>query len=165
MHPASLPVPELLKQTTERRLRRGGPGGQHRNKVETAVALRHDPTGVSAEAAERRSQQQNREMAIFRLRVNLALEVRLPPTDSVPSHIWKSRCQGGKVSVNAEHYDLPTLLAEVLDALVALDYELQATAARMGVSTSQLTKFLKLEPRALAMINGVRQQRGQRTLR
>ena len=55
MHPARLPIDELLADCEERRLRRGGPGGQHRNKVETAVELTHRPTSVAAEANERRS--------------------------------------------------------------------------------------------------------------
>jgi protein subunit release factor B len=72
-HPAATRPEQLLAECEARRLRRSGPGGQHRNKVETAVSLRHLPTGVCAEANERRSQAQNRSTALFRLRVNLAL--------------------------------------------------------------------------------------------
>ena len=36
MHPAELPIPELLRQCEVVHTRRSGPGGQHRNKVETA---------------------------------------------------------------------------------------------------------------------------------
>ncbi|HYW80276.1 MAG TPA: peptide chain release factor-like protein, partial [Thermoguttaceae bacterium] len=76
VHPAALPADALFEQCDMRRLRRSGPGGQHRNKVETAVVLTHRPTGISAEANERRSQAQNRNVAIARLRMNLALGIR-----------------------------------------------------------------------------------------
>ena len=90
VHPAALPPEKILAQCEARRLRRSGPGGQHRNKVETAVALLHKPSGVKAEASERRSQAENRAVALFRLRVNLALEVRRPvETGIAPSSLWQ----------------------------------------------------------------------------
>ena len=46
--------------------------------METAVILTHKPTGLTAEASERRTQGENRRQALFRLRLRLALEVRRP---------------------------------------------------------------------------------------
>ena len=67
-HPATLSEPVLLKQCVINFGRTSGPGGQHRNKVETAVRVEHTPTGVAAAATERRKQQENRREAIRRLR-------------------------------------------------------------------------------------------------
>ena len=67
----SLSDAELLAQCEVELRRASGPGGQHRNKVESAVRLTHRPTGLVVNASERRSQQANRETALVRLRERL----------------------------------------------------------------------------------------------
>ena len=61
----------LRKEVEIQTLRGSGPGGQHRNKVETAVRVIHIPTGLVAMASEHRSQLRNKELALSRLRDRL----------------------------------------------------------------------------------------------
>jgi protein subunit release factor B len=56
--------------------RGSGPGGQHRNTTDSAVRIRHLPTGIVAQASEHRSQFQNREAAMERLQSALARRER-----------------------------------------------------------------------------------------
>ena len=165
-HPAALEPTMLLRDCSERRVRRSGPGGQHRNKVETAVVLRHDPTGIEAEASERRSQAENRQVALFRLRIRLAVEIRSPRTPGqVPSELWRSRCPAGQIALNPQHADFPTLLAEALDVLVMCDFDLPAAAAALGCTGSQLLKLLKEERPAFERFTRERTTRGLPRLR
>lgn len=165
-HPAALPPDVLHARCRETRTRRSGPGGQHRNKVETAIVLFDPITEISAEASERRSQADNRRAAIFRLRLNLALEHRTQvPADAPPSELWVSRCRNGRISINPSHDDFPSLLAESLDRIVASEWDVSATAEQLQVTTSQIVRLLKHEPRALTLVNRERQQREMRPYR
>jgi hypothetical protein len=123
------------------------------------VILTHRPTGLVAEASERRTQGENRERALFRLRLGMALEIRLPAGDG-PSDLWRSRLRGGKLAVNPAHEDFPALLAEALDVLVAKAYDAKSAAEALGCSATQLIRFLGDEPRALALVNARRAERG-----
>lgn len=170
MHPARLTTDELLSSCVVRALRRGGPGGQHRNKVETAVVIEHMPTGLRAEASERRSQADNRRMATMRLRLLLALEHRecnqavecnLDPA----SPRWRSRVSGTRIDVSTEHDDFPAILAELLDGLYTLSFDMSQAGKHFEVTSSQLVNLLRSHPPALTLVNTKRIELGLHRLR
>jgi peptide chain release factor-like protein len=167
MHPASLAPPALLLECVVRRQRRSGPGGQHRNKVETGIVLLHQPSGIQAEASERRSQAQNLKMAIQRLRTKLAVQIRSPRSARpyARSLLWQSRVKGRRILVSAAHQDFPALLAEALDRLAACEFDLLLCCQQLLCSSSQLVKFLQQEPEALLLVNRDRAKRELRPLR
>jgi ribosome-associated protein len=70
---------DLLAQCEVQAHRASGPGGQHRNKSETAIRLVHGPSGVSAEGKDERSRTQNLRKALERLREKLERRAYRPP--------------------------------------------------------------------------------------
>lgn len=166
MHPSQLPLDKLQAQCRWGFSRASGPGGQHRNKVETAASIEHLPSGIRASATEERSQQRNRQVALQRLRLALAVEYhesqdhetpdadpKENSIDASPSETWRLYCRSGKVRVSTENEHFPALLAEVFQTLVALDYHLPETAQRLGTSATQLVRILASYPPALMRLN------------
>ena len=83
----------LLAQCEVQAHRASGPGGQHRNKAETAVRLVHLPSGVTAEGKDQRSRTQNLRIALGRLREKLERRAYRPPPrrPTRPSRAAKQR--------------------------------------------------------------------------
>jgi hypothetical protein len=162
-HPAELSDEQLQADCEVRFQRRTGPGGQHRNKVETAVYVTHRPSGIRAGATERRSQAANRAAALDRLRISLAVQVRADWSE--PSSRWRARCRNQRLQINPRHADFAPMLAEALDALAELDWSLPEAAQQLDCTASQLLGLLRDEPRALKELNDQRRQRGGRPLR
>ncbi len=166
-HPATLDDEALLAQCTLGRGRSGGPGGQHRNKVETEVTYTHTPTGVHAKAGERRSAEENRHVAAKRLRLALATQVRVfwPYTKEGKTELWTSRLEKGRVRCNPRHADFPALLAEALDAIWASNFDHRKAALRLDCTPTQLVRFVAEEPTALSAWNDARGHKGLRPLK
>jgi len=61
----------LLAECDVETFRSSGPGGQHVNRRETAVRLRHRPTGTVVTCQQERSQYRNKQIALANLRRKL----------------------------------------------------------------------------------------------
>jgi len=87
--PYSLTREVLEREVIVEAYRSGGPGGQHRNVTDSAVRLRHLPSGVRVSAADSRSQSRNKDTAFARLieRLRELNRVRKP---RVPTRATKS---------------------------------------------------------------------------
>lgn len=160
----------LIAQSEVDRYRASGPGGQHRNKTESAVRLRHKPSGVSAIGEDSRSQAENKLHAVRRLRSAIALEVREPvPLEGyVPSPRLAALIAGGtaplgaKTKVTGAYW---AAMAELLDLLVAGDLEIATTAQRLGITTGALSKMLLHDEQVGRVVNDLRRAKGMRPLR
>ena len=159
----------LIAQCEVDRYRASGPGGQHRNKTESAVRLRHRLTGVSAIGEDSRSQSENKLHAVRRLRAAIALAVREPiAVDAPVSPRLAALVAGGtpplgaKTRLTGEYW---AAIGELLDLLVAGGVEIAATAARLGVTTGALSKLLLHDDHVARTVNDLRRARGMRPLR
>lgn len=81
IHDYTLPPTDeaLLSECDVQVFRGTGPGGQGVNTTDSAVRLRHRPTGIVVVAREERSQHRNRRRALERLRERIAAAQRVAP--------------------------------------------------------------------------------------
>jgi hypothetical protein len=147
----------LLAECDVDTYRASGPGGQKRNKTESAIRLRHRPSGLSVIAEESRSQAENRARALKRLREALALRLRQPLSEEgVPAAIRACIDKRGRLAVGRRDARYLPAAASVLDALVARKGSVADTASRLGITTGNLSAFLTADDALLAEANRIR---------
>jgi hypothetical protein len=116
----------------------------------------HRPTGITVVAAESRSQHENRERALKRLRTALALRTRSRAPEGVPPAV--AACIGRDRRLNVGRRDARYLpcAAAVLDVLQACEGRMSDAAARLGVSTGNLSSFITRDEDLMSAANGIR---------
>ncbi|HET6475826.1 MAG TPA: peptide chain release factor-like protein [Thermoleophilia bacterium] len=87
--PEAIDIPEsdeaLLAECEVQTFRAGGPGGQHQNVTDSAVRLKHLPTGLTVTCRAQRSQYLNKMDALRRLRLKLKKLNEPPPPPRRPT--------------------------------------------------------------------------------
>jgi hypothetical protein len=152
----------LLKQCREERYRASGPGGQRRNRVETAVRLHHLSSGIVSQAEESRSHAENLTRAVQRLREKIAFDCRTPfnlDAPDLPPELLSQISRDGSFAVNPQNPRYPLIVATVLDAMQAADGSYATAGRALGLTTSQLLRFLQADRhlwRSLDLVRSLR---------
>jgi hypothetical protein len=162
---------QLIGQCEVDRYRASGPGGQHRNKTDSAVRLRHRPSGITAIGEDSRSQSENKLHAVRRLRSAIALGLREPVIGLdtyLPSKRLAAMVAGGtaplgaKTKLTGEYW---AAIGELLDLLVAGGLEIGTTAQRLGITTGAMSKLLLHDDHVARAVNDLRRAAQMRPLR
>ena len=77
---------DLLRECEIETFRASGPGGQHVNKTESAVRLRHTPSGVVVTSQQERSQHRNKALCLEKLRKKIE-RLNYRPAKRVPTRV------------------------------------------------------------------------------
>ncbi|GMH09683.1 hypothetical protein Nepgr_011524 [Nepenthes gracilis] len=173
-----LPDEQLMGQCEMETFKASGPGGQHRNKRESAVRLKHLPTGIIAQAVEDRSQHKNRASALSRLRVLLALKVRnavdldaySPPHELLlilpaKSTVRALEC-GPQIKPNNPKFVLG--MQALLDLLYAVKGSISEAAQFWGtvkLSTGALSRLILSDDQLRMAVNELRTSMGLKSLK
>lgn len=80
---------ELLRECEVDTFRSSGPGGQHVNKTESAVRLKHLPSGIVVTAQQERSQHMNKALCLRKLREKIE-RLNHRPAKRVPTRVPRS---------------------------------------------------------------------------
>lgn len=166
---------QLMGQCEMDTFKSSGPGGQHRNKRESAVRLKHLPTGIVAQASEDRSQHKNRAATIARLRTLIALKVRnilnledyTPPEELLQILPAKSTIRGSETGpqIGPNNRKFAFGMQALLDLLFAVEGSVSDAAKKLGLSTGALSRLILSDDSLRMAVNQLRASKGMKPLK
>lgn len=141
----------LLSHCHQECFRAPGPGGQHKNKTDSAVRLSVLEGTVTAICADHRSQHRNRADALKRLRSAIAINLRMPIEAEGASERWDGPW---KLGLKDRRY--AKLLSHILDVMANHHWAVGLSAKALGTSTGKLVRTLSRDPQAWNAVNQAR---------
>jgi len=162
----TLTDPEFLKQCSLDAYTASGPGGQKRNRTYSAMRVTHRPTGLSVVAEESRSQHENRARALRRLKILLALRLRVHAEQgwNLPEEL-QPYFKPSVRRMNPKNERFPLFCAAMLDLLYRERGSLSTTAGVLGISTGQCGPLFLISKDLMAAANAIRTQFGLKPIK
>jgi hypothetical protein len=153
----SLSDAELIKLCETQAYKGSGPGGQHRNKTFSGIKLKlkieekvsEKGLVIESYSCDDRSLHINKLLALKKLRLKVALQIREEPTPQTP---FAFPGTGGKISADNKLY--PEFIADVLDRIKATD--LGEAAKMWNLSKSALNKIILADKKVLETFQKIR---------
>ncbi len=167
-----LPVELMFKNCRIERFQGSGAGGQKRNRVYSAVRLRHLKSDTVAECQEYRESQRNLDIALQRLRVALVLNLKreafevwiesMGDTENnlVFPELILAALKIFRVPCNPLHFDYPICIWDLYFALVLHQGELQPGAKLLKCSASALVRLCKQDKGMWQLLKNLRKGYG-----
>jgi len=156
---------DLLRECRSESFQASGPGGQKRNRVYSAVRLTHLPTGISSESSKSRKAGLNQVSALSKLRLKAALGIikifTLEPNSRKDYSGLIKDWPPFRDKINKNHRDFPDCVFSALNSFWIQRSEISKAAAQLGVSSSALTRFFKIDNQVWAQAGIVRKYYGK----
>ena len=138
---------ELMEHCVLDRFRASGPGGQKKNKTDSAVRIRHIGSGLIGLSSESRSQHVNKTYALRRLRLKIALVLRdNDQNDHIELKKFIQQTGTKTFTLNIRDPRYPIIVASLFDELSVNNWKISVTAKKIGITSSTLNKFLRSNP-------------------
>jgi len=144
---------ELLKLCEVSSYKGSGPGGQHRNKTNSGIKLRieNGELRIESYSCDDRSAHINKLLALKKLRLKIALQIREEPALQIPFAFPGST---GKISADNKLY--PEFIGDVLDRIKAAGGDLNEASKMWGLSKSALNKIILQDKKVLEAFQKIR---------
>lgn len=145
---------EFLEDCEFKEYQASGPGGQKRNRKYSGARLTHLPSGIQVVAADTRSLNRNKSIALKKLRKKISIHVRCDENLEISDF---------NISLTNPSY--PVLLAIFFDALYHNNFFIADAAKLLNLSTGKFLKIIGRDNYAWQVLNEERKKRNLKNIR